>query len=35
MVENLPNTFKTFHDAVLFNSMQALKLNRHFDNYEA
>jgi FkbM family methyltransferase len=34
MFENLPNTFKTFHDAVLFNSVQALKLNRHFDNFD-
>jgi|GEM_PF-5075132 len=35
MFENLPNTFKTFHDSVLFNSVQALKLNRHFDNFDA
>ena len=30
MFENLPNTFKRFHDSV-----QALKLNRHFDNFDA
>ncbi len=35
MFENLPNTFKTFHDSVLFNSVQVLKLNRHFDNFDA
>jgi hypothetical protein len=33
MFENLPNTFKTFHDAVLFNSVYTLKLNRYFDEF--
>jgi FkbM family methyltransferase len=34
MFENLPNTFKTFYDSMLHQSIAALKLNRHFDNFD-
>jgi hypothetical protein len=34
MFENLSNTLKTFHDSMLHQSIAALKLNRHFDNFD-
>ena len=34
MFENLPTTFKTFHDSMLHQSIAALKLNRYFDNFD-
>jgi FkbM family methyltransferase len=35
MFINLPDNHKAFYDSVLINSLTALKLNRHLDNFDA